>query len=204
MLTYSPLEPAYGGAVVRSEGGGGRGGDGGDGYGVGGEGEYPSWLGGLLSAESLSLANTVLGLGQVLSCVVVFFIHAMEQGPLRVRKRYREATGIDHHQMVSKMKGDWCLAARCVTSRDTHPADTVTMRLMSTPTLLMRPTPPDPPTHRYWIVTPYYLLTDGKLLFYVFAFVAAVAGLLYSPLFFSFHLLDMVSCHIRESRRVPY
>ena len=42
-------------------------------------------------------------------------------------------------------------------------------------------------------MTPYYLLTDRKLVFLMLAFIAAILGLALSPLFFSFHLLDMVN-----------
>ena len=46
---------------------------------------------------------------------------------------------------------------------------------------------------RWYVMTPYYLLTDRKLFFLGAAFLAAMLGLLVSPLFFSFQLLDMVN-----------
>jgi len=46
---------------------------------------------------------------------------------------------------------------------------------------------------QYWLRTLGFLATDGKLGFLIVAFGAAVLGLVYSPLFYSVHLLDIVN-----------
>ena len=104
-----------------------------------------------------ALGATLLGVGQATACVVVFLIHAMQEGPLRVRQRRREATGMTSAEVQTRMVNDFCFAVQ------------------------------------YYAMIPYDLLTDATLLFYILAFIAAVLGITHSPLFYSFHLLDMVN-----------
>ena len=101
--------------------------------------------------------HRTLGACQVLACVVVFLMHVLEEGPLRLRQQLRDAFGLPTLELQLKMTNDRLFALR------------------------------------YWLLAPYYLLTDPKLLFYICAFVAAVLGLMHSPLFYCFHLLDMAN-----------
>ena len=64
----------------------------------------------LAAAEKIT--NVVLGVCQSFSCVVVFAIYAVSEGPLRVRQRFRESTGMSWTEFTEKAKGDWCLAIR--------------------------------------------------------------------------------------------
>jgi inositol 1,4,5-triphosphate receptor type 3 len=104
-----------------------------------------------------AFVSSTLGMMQATACIVVFLVHAMQEGPLRMRMRRRRATGMTSDEIQSRIEKDTAFAL--------------------------------------WnsVMMPYYLLTDTKLLFYIFAFVAAVLGITRSPLFYAFHLLDMVN-----------
>ena len=101
--------------------------------------------------------NNILGVLQCISCVLVFALYGLQDGPTRVQQKWRQATDMGNAE----------LSARFDTSRWFQ--------------------------IQYYMITPFYVLADGQLVFIVLCFVAAVLGLTFSAFFFSFHLLDMVN-----------
>ena len=120
--------------------------------------DAPQTLGPVYDLTTFSIAKTnyliatLCGVGQAMACIVVFLIHAMQDGQLRVRQRR---------------------------GKTIEPPNSSFGRSCSTMML--------------HAMAPYYLLTDTKLLFYIFGFIFSLLGLGYSSLFFSFHLLDIVN-----------
>jgi len=116
-----------------------------------------TYMGPLDVRVAANVANDALGLCQCFATVGVFVMYTVQEMPMSLRKRWREATGLPYDRVIAKAREDFVF-------RLIYHARTVT-----------------------------FLATDTKLLFVFVAFWMAVLGLALSPLFYCFHLLDIVN-----------
>ena len=116
------------------------------------------WKGLLHPIEPLlRRANQAMGVVQVVASIVVFLLYAMQSGPVRQRKMWRDHAGLPYEQA----------RARALTSA---------ARLA-----------------QFALTSTYFLFTDRSLIFFCACLVAALLGLLVSPFWFAFHLLDVIT-----------
>jgi hypothetical protein len=108
-------------------------------------------------ASLLDTAIFFFGVLQMVSCVIVVCLDALQSGVLSVQERWEQSEGCTFAEVLKRTRKERGFLLKFV------------------------------------LKTPYDLMRDFQLVFYTFAFLMAVMGLLASQFFFAFHLLDMVN-----------
>ena len=105
---------------------------------------------------------------KVLASVVIFALYALQNGPLQQRRMWRE---FEEQRTYEE------LLAR---ARDVSPHG-----LTSAAELCYK--------LRFWLTSFGFVFMDGKGLFFAACMLAAVLGIVHSPFWFAFHLLDVIT-----------
>ena len=136
------------------------------------------------------LGLNVCGVLQVCSCITIFTLYSMQRGVLNVLESWETSAGMPFEEVVARARTEPSWALRLIVftpyyllqvCRTAKCCRLPIARLLHSLTF-SHLLPPSPPSTQ-----------DALLVFYTAAFSAALLGLLVSPLFYCFHLLDMVN-----------
>lgn len=140
------------------------------------EPSHGSHLEGLVLFENY--ANTVMGSLQLLACIVVFLIYAIQKGPLRLQRDFKEAAPRLGLSQPAIMPTTVPPPHAQATGYDLE-------ELCALPLEKWRLS--------YVLLLVYYTMSDTQLLLGASLILSSVLGLTLSPLWFSTHLLDVVN-----------
>ena len=102
---------------------------------------------------------------QVLASIVLFLIHALQNGPLRQRREWRKYSSLTYEGLLEQF---FSRASMYEPSQLYHKL-------------------------KFALLSTYAFFTDGMLIFYSACLGAAALGILVSPFCFAFHLLDIIT-----------